>query len=306
MKTTWNGNGNGHAHAYSNGNGNGNGHGSASLTDRRALIFVHLPKTAGTTLNRLIEWEYSPWEMFTVDPYFIHWSNAHLRKLPVRRLSRYRVFKGHLPFGLHEALPQPATYVTVLREPVDRTISTYYFMKNYVLHPMYPKLKRTGWTLEQFVRNVPRNNIQCKYLANIDWDDTVTEPIYERARANLERHFSVVGLTERFEETLALMKLHFGWKLDQYLSFNRTSDRPARRKLPAATVELIEHYNRWDIELYRAGQELFEKQVAPYRKPVAEIVANLRRAQCTTRWDNVRQMTRATVVKAVNRLYSAL
>jgi hypothetical protein len=28
--------------------------------DRRALIFLHIPKTAGTTLNRIIEWQYSP------------------------------------------------------------------------------------------------------------------------------------------------------------------------------------------------------------------------------------------------------
>jgi hypothetical protein len=274
--------------------------------DRSALIFVHLPKTAGTTLNRLIEWEYSPFEMFTVDPYFIHWSNARLRKFPAERLRRFRVFKGHLPFGLHESLPQAATYLTVLREPVDRAISTYYFMKNYVLHPMHRRIKRAGWTLEEFIQNVPRNNIQCKYLANVGWDEEVTEAIYERARSNLERHFSVVGLTERFEETLALLKVRFGWKLDQYLSFNRTPDRPPKRKLPATTVELIQQYNRWDVELYHAGVQLFEKQLTSHREAVTDIVAGLQRAQCATRWNRTMQTTRATVLKAINRAYSAM
>jgi hypothetical protein len=235
--------------------------------DRSALIFVHLPKTAGTTL---------------------------------------RVFKGHLPFGLHESLPQAATYLTVLREPVDRAISTYYFMKNYVLHPMHRRIKRAGWTLEEFIQNVPRNNIQCKYLANVGWDEEVTEAIYERARSNLERHFSVVGLTERFEETLALLKVRFGWKLDQYLSFNRTPDRPPKRKLPAPTVELIQQYNRWDVELYHAGGQLFEKQLTSHREAVTDIVAGLQRAQCATRWNRTMQTTRATVLKAINRAYSAM
>jgi len=33
-----------------------------------ALIFLHMPKSAGTTLNRLIEWEYPLFEMYSVDP----------------------------------------------------------------------------------------------------------------------------------------------------------------------------------------------------------------------------------------------
>jgi hypothetical protein len=36
--------------------------------DREALIFLHIPKTAGTTLNRIIEWQYNPVSIFTVDP----------------------------------------------------------------------------------------------------------------------------------------------------------------------------------------------------------------------------------------------
>ena len=39
--------------------------------DREALIFLHIPKTAGTTLNRIIEWQYSPFAIFTMDPYRI-------------------------------------------------------------------------------------------------------------------------------------------------------------------------------------------------------------------------------------------
>ena len=55
-----------------------------------------------------------------------------------------------MPFGLHEVLPQPATYITVMRGAVERVISAYFFMKNYVLHPNYWKFRREGWTLEDF------------------------------------------------------------------------------------------------------------------------------------------------------------
>ena len=37
----------------------------------KAVIFLHIPKTAGTTLNRIIEWQYNPLAIFTMDPYRI-------------------------------------------------------------------------------------------------------------------------------------------------------------------------------------------------------------------------------------------
>ena len=95
-----------------------------------AVIFLHLPKTAGTTVNRLIEWEYRLSEMYSIDPVLFEWSAAHLRKLTRDRLKKIRMFKGHMLFGLHEVLPQPATYITVLRDPVDRVISAFYFMRS--------------------------------------------------------------------------------------------------------------------------------------------------------------------------------
>jgi Sulfotransferase family len=47
-----------------------------------------------------------------------------------------------MPFGLHKILPQPATYITVVREPIDRMISAFYFMRGYNLHPDYWRFKR--------------------------------------------------------------------------------------------------------------------------------------------------------------------
>ena len=289
-----------------NGNGNGNGNGSNGCGHKESMIFVHLPKTAGTTLNRLMEYEYRPFEMWTVDPYFIHWSNAKLRTLSPRRLAKIKVFKGHMNFGLHEMLPQPCTYVTVLREPVDRAISTYYFMSTYILHPMYRKIKRAGWTLEDFVTKVPRGNIQCKYLANLDWDETVTPETCARAKENMEKYFSVVGITERFKETLALLKIRFGWKLAFYTSFNRTRKRPEKIEVPQSTLDIIREYNRFDIELYEHGKKLFDAAVEKHKDQIPQILTDLRRSTGSNPVVSSIQYSRAVVMKAVNRVYSAV
>src|SRR5882724_4643980 len=52
------------------------------IAAQESVIFIHVPKAAGTTLNRLIEWEYPLLEIYSVDPYFFRWSSAHLWRLP--------------------------------------------------------------------------------------------------------------------------------------------------------------------------------------------------------------------------------
>lgn len=277
----------------------------ASADTAETLIFLHMPKSAGTTLNRLIEWEYPLFQMYSVDPVFFRWSRAHLWRLSRRRLKRFRVFKGHMPFGLHEILPQPATYITVMRGAVERVISAYYFMSSYMLHPNYWKFRRERWTLEDFVRRSPRENVQTKMVAGADYDAPCTAEILRKAKENL-RSFSVVGLTERFEESLALMKLRFGWKLESYSSFNVTRTRPKKRDLPQSTLDLIAERNRFDIELYEYAAKIFEEAINQNAAEVSRIVRELERVRIKDPLRATVFSMRAATRKAINRAYSAL
>ena len=273
-----------------------------------AVIFLHLPKTAGTTVNRLIEWEYRLSEMYSIDPVLFKWSAAHLRKLPPGRLKKIRMFKGHMVFGLHELLSQPATYITVLRDPVDRVISAFYFMRSYKLHPLYWKLRRNNWTLEDFVRRYQRENVQAKVVAGSDYDAPCTPEILEKAKQNLGRYFSVVGLSERLEESLALMKLRFGWKLTSYSSFNVTRSRPRKDDLPKATLDLIREKNAFDIELYQCAREIFENAFKRNATEVKRIAGELEAARTRSQgsFDAMLFNARSAARKAINRAYSAI
>lgn len=274
-------------------------------TVSKALIFLHVPKSAGTTLNRLIEWEYPISQIYSVDPVLFRWSRARLFQLPQSRLRTFRVFKGHMPFGLHEKLPQPATYITVLREPVERVISAFFFMSNYKLHPNYWRFRREGWTLEDFVRRSPRENVQSKMIAGADYDEPCTAEILAKAKDNL-RYFSVVGLTERFEESLALMKLRFGWKLESYSSFNVTRTRPKQRDLSQSTLDLIAERNCFDVELYTCAAQLFQEQINQNDAEVKQIRRDLEAARIEDPLRARLFSIRAAGRKAVNRVYSAL
>ena len=272
------------------------------------VIFLHVPKAAGSTLNRLIEWEYPLAEIYSVDPVFYKWSWEHLQHLSKERLKKTRVFKGHMLFGLHPILPQPATYITVLREPVDRVLSAFYFMRGYKLHPLYWRLKFGSYSLEDFVRRSRRENVQCKILAGADYYQPCTAEICERAQKNLSQYFSVVGLTERFEESLALMKLRFGWKLRHYSSFNVTRSRPRKADLPQSDLDLIREKNSFDVSLYDYAAKLFETNVNTHAAEVGRIVGELETARARTQapLHSALFAMRAAGRKAISRAYSSV
>jgi hypothetical protein len=130
----------------------------------------------------------------------------------------------------------------------------------------------------------------------------------EKASQHLSQHFSVVGLSERFEESLALMKLRFGWQLKSYSSFNVTRSRPKKGDLSSTTVDLIMERNRFDVALYQRAATHFEAAVRKQPGEVNRIAVELK----TTRADAQRSFgsalfsLRAATRKAINRAYSAI
>ena len=140
----------------------------SAAADREALIFLHIPKTAGTTLNRIIEREYSPFAIFTMDPHRIRATAERFKRLPEGRRRRFHVVRGHLFYGIHQFLPQGATYITMLREPVARLLSSYYFVLRRPLNPLHRKLKKEGLGVEDCIRLFPDRNTQCRFIAELD------------------------------------------------------------------------------------------------------------------------------------------
>jgi hypothetical protein len=243
--------------------------------DGEALIFLHIPKTAGTTLNRIIEWQYSPLSIFTMDPYRIRATPERLRKLSEGRRRRLRMVRGHLYYGVHEFLPQGGTYFTMLREPVARFFSSYYFIQRRPLHPMHRKVTTERIGVEDFIRLTPRRqNLQCSLIAGIKNDGTSDARLLDQAKENLEKSFSVVGISERFEESLMLMARTFEWQIPFYENRKVSKTRP---RVDTGEVEMIREHNRLDLELYEFGMKLFEESLRKNEAAVREGLDALRK-----------------------------
>jgi hypothetical protein len=256
---------------------------------REALIFLHIPKTAGTTLNRIIEWQYNPVSIFTVDPMGIRATVERFKTFSEKRRSRLRVVRGHLFYGIHEFLPQGGTYITMLRDPVARVISTYFFLLRRPLDPLHQRFKTERLGLEDLIRLTPnRQNLQCRFISGIGRVEDVAitaaggrlpstgicdERMLEIAKENLTRSFRVIGLTERFEESLALIMTSLGWEISSYENQRVTK---IRSPIEPRLVDMVREHNRLDIELYNFGKKLFEENLRKNEETVKAALVTLR------------------------------
>ncbi len=246
---------------------------SATVQDK-TLIFLHIPKTAGTTLNRIIESQYSPWAIYTIDPHRIRATPERLTRLPEARRRRLRVVRGHFFYGIHECLPQGATYITMLRDPVARVLSAYHFILRRPLNPLHRKLKRERLTVQDCLRLFPqRHNLQCRLLSGIQDSSIKDEQLLETAKKNLITSFKVVGVSERFEESLSLMAQAFGWRIRFYENRKVAKNRPVVDPQLAKTIREHEYL---DVELYEFGKNLFEEALQQKQDEVRKRVAALR------------------------------
>ena len=234
-----------------------------------ALIFLHIPKTAGTTLNRIIEWQYDPRLIFTVDPHRFRATVKRFHTFSEERRRSYQLVRGHLVYGIHELLPQRATYITMLRDPVSRFLSSYQFILRRPLHPLHRKMKKQRLAPQDLIRLTPESqNLQCRFISGIGKGGRCDERVLEMAKANLKSSFRVVGLSERFHESLLLMIAAFGWKVPFYENHKVAKVRPA---VDAGVAELIREHNRLDVELYQFAYELFEAQLRQNQEVVARL-----------------------------------
>jgi len=120
------------------------------------LVFLHIMKTAGTSLSELVSGWVPPGRSK------VHASLDEVVMLPRPLLARLQFLAGHLPFEALSLIPGRFETVTVLRDPVARAISHYAELVN--SRPPYEHL-----TLDEFVSSdlydVPSGNYQARHLA---------------------------------------------------------------------------------------------------------------------------------------------
>jgi hypothetical protein len=232
------------------------------------VVFVHLPRTGGITLGRIFDRQYGAEHVFKLYATARFDTSEALQKLDTMSAverTRLKAIIGHQRFGMHRAYFPSATCVTMLREPVDRSVAYYYYILNNPGHYFHRTLVEKRLKLRDFMLNpqsIEFDNYQTRQLS-----DRTGVPIgacsgemLDEARANLAR-CAVWGLTNRFDESILLMKRALGWSTPLYEKLNVGHGRVTVESIPEETVAAIRAANSLDIELYEFAREKFNQLV---------------------------------------------
>ncbi len=231
----------------------------------RPVIFLHLPKAAGSTLRTIFRQKYR------------HHCMHHLSgnpdegdafpSLPQEERHRIDLLTGHQHFGLHQWLRPGARYFTMLRHPVDRCISHYFFVLRRPDHYLHQRVMRQRLSLYDYVANATTkelDNDQVRWLNDDGHRATpfgeVTREMFEVAKRRLTEGIEVFGLSERFDESVRMIADALGWGHVEYSSANVTSNRPGQDEVELRARDKICECNRFDLELHEYACELFSSR----------------------------------------------
>jgi hypothetical protein len=151
----------------------------------------------------------------------------------------------------------------MLRDPVVRIVSAYYYAKNTPEHPNYQTINRRRMTLADFLRapggmeNHMVRLISGDEYANLSSADPKCPPhLLDIAKENLSTNFRFIGIMEDFTRSLVLLKRRLGWHHTP-LFMNKNVGGHTYPELSDEELELVQRITGLDLQLYAYAKQLY-------------------------------------------------
>ena len=242
-------------------------------TAARRFFFLHIMKTAGTSFAVQLRVQFPGAAMYPtrgvdwtdpsdVEPYQ---SIPQLLALPPERRAEIRAYTGHFPYFVRDLIDPSLTTITLLREPVERTVSVLKHFKRLDrrLHALtLEEIYDDDQTFRYFVAN-HQAKVFC--LTPEDGARTILRPIvvdddrFRLATRNLAE-VEVVGRMERYGEFLEELRSRFGWWPQGTVAEARSNVSGEAWDVDAALRRRIADENPYDLAFYQYACELIERR----------------------------------------------
>ena len=256
------------------------------------IYFLHIPKTAGSSLTNLIHKSYPVHERLDAFEWY------ELVKIESQRLQEYRCFTGHFGTGLFSLLDRQIPTVTLLRDPFERVVShlNFAWARSRQNHRglwarmlgQLPVMTYFKYVLARPQRWRAFDNVQTYHLG-VDLDlrpwrkkpdhrelamllkqlanNQSQEEILQKAKRTLNS-MAVVGTVERLGESVKLICAHLGIPVPDTLPTKNVS--PVRQlhvryqdtwTFPTWMRDRIESLIELDRDVYTYGCRLLETRL---------------------------------------------
>ncbi len=245
------------------------------LSPDDTLYFLHIHKTAGSSLREYIQSKFPPDRISS-----LRWELPFLIDARREDLEKWRVFCGHYGYHLERILGRPVVYVTMLRDPVERTISAFYdqrWREDLWLHAHIKDMTLEDYVFDKIgtrevmnfqTRTMAFDSVEDHFKGYSElWRDAEeTERVLgdrgllELAKARITK-CACVGFQDAFHDSMRLLAYTFGWSRPQ-AEPRKNIRRTEKEELSDRVLQRIRDITALDQELYDFARERFDRFAA--------------------------------------------
>lgn len=234
----------------------------------KPFVFVHIPKAAGTTLREIICAEINPRQRLNIDDI------SRIAYAPDEWLNSHDFISGHFGVSLLRRLKAGCRVITMLRNPLARTISQYKYIKElseqaetsnaYAAFLRGRSLKdilsdQNDARVTNWFRNTQTWSLVSDYQYQYRIHHMPDDEVLAIAKENLEK-MDFFGLVEAMEESLSGLNAVFGWNIN-IQEAARVRSNPTGRQDDEGLGDIILEHNQLDLALYNWAEIKFRERL---------------------------------------------
>lgn len=159
----------------------------------KKILFYHVPKCGGMSVVDYLASNYTKNTIFQTNPPY-HAAVAFFLSLSKTEREAYDFIAGHETDALVAHVSPDMLKTTMLRNPVDRLISSYYY---YIRLPFVDDTSRTIG-LDAFIQKFAENIYIQQFSTAEDRQHFAGDALVERTFRRIQETYDLVGITEKF------------------------------------------------------------------------------------------------------------
>lgn len=255
----------------------------------RHVVFHHICQTGGSAFNFPLFNSELRHARVQADVASAEQARAVYATIAKKSRRRPLLISGHWTHGVEEHLNGPWLKFTLMRDPVERFVSEFFWINRNAAGIGYP------WDLLPLLERMVADyecaghaNVYCYeyatplcgrphvYVHGSPLNMARTDPgaLHAKAEALLSSDYFLVGVTEMFEETLYALFALLGlprikmWFNPPHLYAAHRGENTrkfGRRDLPVRLLKRIEALTEADQDLYDRHRAMFERRFADFR-----------------------------------------